>query len=345
MTKEQQSVETAARWLEVSGRLVACAGAGISTDSDVPDFRGPEGVRTRRDAGQPPPRWRVAPGQDRPGLVTLFRHTRLLPLTISLVILSVHALAQAPARARPSADGGQDGGEPAAEAPAAREGRGGWVVSVYTGGARSGDSTLRVTQPALGNDLAFERVSFESRSFEPPLYYGLRGGYFLPRAPSLGFEAEFIHLKVFSDPRQRVRVTGLRRGLPIDRELALGEIVEQYSISHGVNLLLFNVAARRGLGHDADSPDGRLVLTARAGLGPTIPHTESSVEGRRQEQYEVGRLAWQAAGGAEFRLWRGLHALGEYKFTRTRQRGELFSGRAESLLRTHHGVFGLSYHF
>lgn len=59
----------------------------------------------------------------------------------------------------------------------------------------------------------------------------------------------------------------------------------------------------------------------------------------------MGRLAWQVAGGVEFRLWRGLYALGEYKFTRTRQRGEIFSGRAQSLLRTHHGVFGLAYHF
>ena len=59
----------------------------------------------------------------------------------------------------------------------------------------------------------------------------------------------------------------------------------------------------------------------------------------------MGRLAWQVAGGIEIKLWRGLYALGEYKFTRTRQRGTIFSGEAESLLRSHHGVFGLSYRF
>src|SRR3712207_3904000 len=144
--------------------------------------------------------------------------------------------------------------------PGALDGQGAWVVAAYAGGARTAASALTVSQPALGNDLTFEGVRLRSRSFDPPLYYGFRGGYFLRRAPSLGVEAEFIHLKVFSNPQQRVRVTGLRRGLPVAGELPLGEIVQQYSISHGVNLLLFNVAARRGIGRSAETPDGRLIL-------------------------------------------------------------------------------------
>lgn len=216
---------------------------------------------------------------------------------------------------------------------------GGWVVAAYLGGASTASSDLTVSQPSFGNNLTFEDVRFRSRSFDPPLYYGFRGGYFLHRAPFLGFEAEFIHLKVFTDPQQRVRVRGRRRSVPIDTELPLGEIVQQYSISHGANLLLFNVAARHRVA------GGRLMLTARAGVGPTLPHTESRIEGQAQEQYELGRVGWQAAGAAELKLWRGLHLLGEYKFTRTRQRNEVSSGTAESLLRTHHAVFGLSYHF
>ena len=229
--------------------------------------------------------------------------------------------------------------------PSTLKDSGGWEAAAYIGGARTANSPLTISQPVLGNDLTFEDVQFQSRSFDPPLYYGFRGGYFISRRPAVGIEAEFIHLKVFSNPQQQVRVAGVRRGASIDREMSLGEVVQQYSISHGVNLLLFNVALRHALKQEVDSPKGHVILTARVGAGPTLPHTESRIEGQSQEQYEVGRLAWQVGGGAELKLWRGLYAIGEYKFTRSRQRGEIFSGTAESVLRTHHGVFGLSYHF
>ena len=77
------------------------------------------------------------------------------------------------------------------QTPNSPEGSGGWVVAAYVGGARTAASALNVSQPELGNNLTFEDVRLQSRSFDPPLYYGLRGSYFLPRIGSLGVEAEF----------------------------------------------------------------------------------------------------------------------------------------------------------
>jgi hypothetical protein len=228
---------------------------------------------------------------------------------------------------------------------ASSAGDGGWVVSVYLGGARTASSALRIIQPARDTRLTFEGVRFTGRSFDPPLYYGVRGGYFIRGLSFLGVEAEFVHMKVYADVAQPVRVTGVHRGVPLERELPLGQIVQEYSISHGANLLLFNVAARWPLLRRHGDLRSRVILTTRVGGGPTIPHTESTLEGQRQQQYEWGRAAWQWAAGAELHLGRGFYVLGEHKFTRTRQRGKVFEGFAEALLRSHHGVFGVSYHF
>ncbi len=47
-------IDTLARWMAEAERLVVFTGAGISTDSGLPDFRGPDGVWTRKDKGLPP---------------------------------------------------------------------------------------------------------------------------------------------------------------------------------------------------------------------------------------------------------------------------------------------------
>ncbi|MCR4394042.1 MAG: NAD-dependent protein deacylase [Dehalococcoidales bacterium] len=52
-TELKQKIETLVRWIFESSYLVVFTGAGISTESGLPDFRGPDGLWTRKARGLP----------------------------------------------------------------------------------------------------------------------------------------------------------------------------------------------------------------------------------------------------------------------------------------------------
>jgi len=217
----------------------------------------------------------------------------------------------------------------------ATPGLAGWRFAAYLGGAANHNSKLKIEQPARATSLELRGVSWQGRSLEPPVYYGYRLGYFFG---SFGVEAEFIHQKIYARPDRLVEAQGTLHGQSVQGRLPLNALIEQFSVSHGLNMLLANLAWERRLAE-------RTFLQLRFGSGPTIPHPESTIRGESRQGYELGRAAVQAAAGVEFRLWRGLHALGEYKFTRTRQKVTVVAGGAETLVRSHHGVFGLGWRF
>src|SRR5262245_64755641 len=45
-------IAQAGRWIDAAERVVVLTGAGISTDSGIPDFRGPNGVWTRNPGAE-----------------------------------------------------------------------------------------------------------------------------------------------------------------------------------------------------------------------------------------------------------------------------------------------------
>src|SRR6476620_3334329 len=47
MSRVDNAVEDARRWVDESSRVVVLTGAGISTESGIPDFRGPQGLWTK----------------------------------------------------------------------------------------------------------------------------------------------------------------------------------------------------------------------------------------------------------------------------------------------------------
>ena len=86
-----------------------------------------------------------------------------------------------------------------------------FVLSAYGGKASTRSNDLELVQPGRLH-LTFHDVSWADESFTDPPYYGLRGAFYLPRLPSLGFAIDFTHAKTILQNREVVRVTGTRRG-------------------------------------------------------------------------------------------------------------------------------------
>jgi len=55
MPNLEERIQKLAQWMFESNYLVVFTGAGISTESGLPDFRGPDGIWTRQEKGLPPP--------------------------------------------------------------------------------------------------------------------------------------------------------------------------------------------------------------------------------------------------------------------------------------------------
>jgi len=71
----QKRMQILAQWMFEAKHLVVFTGAGISTESGLPDFRGPDGLWTRRDKGLPPQKpvdWsKVEPNENHFAIVEL----------------------------------------------------------------------------------------------------------------------------------------------------------------------------------------------------------------------------------------------------------------------------------
>src|ERR1051326_7438621 len=213
----------------------------------------------------------------------------------------------------------------------------------YFGGAHTQASALDLWQPFNGNNLRFHKISYRGESFQPPLYYGLRAGYFFHE--HWGVEAEFTHLKVFANVDQPVTITGVLNGSPISSNLPVSNIMQRFSLSHGVNLLMVNGVCRHPLTRAVGEKHPRCYATLRFGAGATIPHVESTIQNLTDEHYQAGRPAIQVGGGLDVRTWRRVYWMAEYKFPRVREQVDVKFGTVTTLLQSHHLVTGPVFHF
>ncbi len=215
----------------------------------------------------------------------------------------------------------------------------------YIGKAFLFDQDIHINQPSLGNKLTFKDISFDDNSFEPPLYYGAKAGYFFPSLSCFGIEAEFIHLKVVADTDRVTKVSGTRSGGEYNQAEPLGEIVQRFDITHGANLLTLNLVGRLGYFKQEAFPKGRLQPYAGIGLGGALLHAENEIDKKKRQQYEWDGPVVQPFIGAKIFFLRHIACFAEYKFSYGKFSVAINQGEGTVAVAAQHLVLGTAVHF
>ena len=133
----------------------------------------------------------------------------------------------------------------------------------------------------------------------------------------------------------------------------LGNIVQKFEISDGVNFVTFNIVGRHGFVKKKRFPNGLIQVYAGVGLGIEISHGDSVVDGVASKgpyQIDDDPAVQFFAGLRLFLLdlkldWGNPTLFTEYKYTMAHPDVDINQGTASVAINTNHFIFGLGWHF
>lgn len=218
-------------------------------------------------------------------------------------------------------------------------------LSIFTGVALTPDNDLELQQRG-GTDLTFHDVSFKGRDFVTPPFYGARLLWYPGEDSHWGFGGEFFHIKLYAQTGDVVQVTGQRNGVSVDGNERIGDTIQQFSISHGLNFALADVIYRWFPGPRGPGFPGCLQPYVGFGIGAAIPHVESSVGGTFHEEYQLHGPGVQGFVGVNVDLTRHWGVMFEYKLTYANLGAlDIPNGSIELTPLTHNFVAGITLRF
>ena len=194
------------------------------------------------------------------------------------------------------------------------------------------------------------------KAFTEP-YYSYRFIFFLKKNPHIGIGFEFIHAKIFLlDMDQRVRLSGTYNGAPIDETVRVGDYLDMFSVSHGINHVGLHFVYRWMLKKTPVFQDGRWQPYVSLSVGPTVPHLElntkeNNVPQKRAYSFQASWRNWGMGlgTGIRFKPWRHLGFYMEYKLTYSYLHGMHFDEADNTNVSmdffTHHLQWGISLMF
>lgn len=188
-------------------------------------------------------------------------------------------------------------------------------VSFYTGTTFSKSSDLRLLQPRLGTDVTYHDVNFSGKPFIGSPYYGFKVGYFLPKSPRIGFEAEFNHAKMYVKLGESKQLTGTWQGQPVNGVEPISNRVDKYQITNGINSFSFNVLYRVPVMVSEKYPDGKLQPYVGGGPQYSFLYSINIIDGMGvEEKYHPNGWGYQLFAGARYLLNAHLGAFVEGKY-------------------------------
>lgn len=197
------------------------------------------------------------------------------------------------------------------------------VVSAYGGIQSAVSSNVSGHDDAPGGVGSFD---FDQRwngdSFKHPLYWGLRGTWWIDSLPNWGVSFDYTHAKVYADP--------------------MPDGWQTFEFTDGLNIFTLNALYR------FKKEDRRWTPYVGLGAGISMPHVEvqTSTTAPKTFEYEIGGPAFQAQAGIDFRITDWLSVFGEYKGNYTINDTDLKGGgRLKTDIFTNAFDVGLSYHF
>jgi hypothetical protein len=175
------------------------------------------------------------------------------------------------------------------------------------------------------------KLNDAQKAFTEP-YYSYRLIHFLKKNPRIGIGIEFIHFKVFLlDKDQRLHMTGIYNSEPVDQTVRVGDYLDMFNISHGVNHLGLHLVYRWMLKKTPVIRDGRLQPFASLSIGPSFPHLELNTveEGKPKQRAFSYQGSWRnwglgLGGGLRYKPWRHFGFYLEYKLTYSHLHGMRF---------------------
>jgi len=220
------------------------------------------------------------------------------------------------------------------------------MLSVYTGTSWTHSSDVRVEQPGSASNAEFGGVHWAPKPLHGAPYYGVRLSYFHDEVARFGGNIDFTHYKMYAATDHVAAVRGTWNGVPINASVPMSALVQNFEISHGVNLTSVNFEYRWS--SQAGSPFARR-WWPHVGAGVTVyfPHAEGMINGvPAMGDYQRAGQGYQLFAGTEYRLMSRLGVFIDAKFDDGQLDFNLAPAvRVQTRTRTVHALAGFAWHF